>query len=166
MTNKNRAWWKEHACRRPRKRQPSTPTIDHCLFLLVDVDHSALFYWSKSTTAFFYWSTSTILLFSTGRRRPHFYRSKPTDCLFLCGWWSTLFDIVDARRRCRRPFYSPFHHAPKTPRWFGTTFFPECRLPWQCFPQKMMLTQRRPKNLAFPTTMLSLTDNVKTSWGK
>ena len=43
---------KRAACCRPRKRQPSTSTlekcrmvdIDHCLFLLVDVNHHELFY--------------------------------------------------------------------------------------------------------------------------
>ena len=41
---------KRAACRRPRKRQPSTLTVNH--------------------GALFYWLMSTILLFSTGGRRP------------------------------------------------------------------------------------------------
>ena len=65
---------------------PLTVDVDNTALFLVDVDHPALFHLVDATTAFFYWSMSTILLFST---------------------WLT----VDARRRLRRPFYSPFHHA-------------------------------------------------------
>ena len=32
------------ACCPPRKRQPSTSTVDHCPFLLVNVYHPAFFY--------------------------------------------------------------------------------------------------------------------------
>ena len=48
---------KRAACCWLRKRQPSTSTVNDCPFLLVDVDHPALFYWSTSTTALFYWWT-------------------------------------------------------------------------------------------------------------
>ena len=50
---------KRAACCWPRKRQPSTSTVDQIAHFSVDVDHTALFYWSTLTTAPFYWSMST-----------------------------------------------------------------------------------------------------------
>ena len=70
------------------------------------------------TVDIFYWLTSTILQFSICQRRP--------SCVFIHGWqlpgcWSTVnarwrSTLIDVGRRVdvrRRPFYSPFHHAPR-----------------------------------------------------
>ena len=48
--DKQKGVMKRAACRRPRKSQWSTSTVDH----------PDLFFWSKSTTDLFYWSTSTV----------------------------------------------------------------------------------------------------------
>ena len=51
------------------------------------------------------------LHFSTGRRRPAFFFTWWTStCLFQPAFFS-LVDVLVDRRRCRRPFYSSFHHA-------------------------------------------------------
>ena len=116
-----------------RRRQPSTSTVDHCPFLLVDVCHPALFHWSMSTTALFYWSTLTTALFywSTalfmtnciikqpscsflpGRRRPLPFSTsrRQPSCSFLPSRQSTVDSqqsTVNACQSCRRPFYSLF----------------------------------------------------------
>ena len=96
---------KRAACCQPRKRQPSMSTIDQTALFLVDVDHPAIFYWSTSTTAIFLvvdlpFSTCLFLLVDVDLPFSNW-----STCLFLTGWWSTSIDA------CRRPFYSPFHHA-------------------------------------------------------
>ena len=42
---------KRAACCRPRKRQPSTSTVDQTAVFSVDVDQTALFYWSTEKSA-------------------------------------------------------------------------------------------------------------------
>ena len=118
---------KRAACCRPRKRSPSTSTIDIDCRKLQDGRRrpiekcSLLFYsWWMSTTAFFYWSTffnvcGYIFYHTIGhkkcrRRQPlHFSWSTLTNLLF------SIWSRVNAGRHVhvrQRPFYSPFHHAP------------------------------------------------------
>ena len=54
---------KRAACCRPRKRQPSTSTINQTALFSIAVDQTALFYWL--TFLNFSWSTSTRLHFSS-----------------------------------------------------------------------------------------------------
>ena len=115
---------KRAACCRPRKRQPSTSTIDPpalfnwlmstCLF------QPPFFYWLTSTTALFNlpfstWSTSTILSelfwrilpFSPGRRRPAFFN---------------LVDVLVDRQRSSTSILQLFSSRPKNMTIFIKAF--------------------------------------------